>query len=101
MSESDSPRAEHDPSAELGLKNPVRDQERLGDRKYSVTPPRSKVRAPAQAESGKASCHSCRAELDPTESYRVDADEYVYHFCGTECFQRWHRLEEPPGSQPP
>ena len=95
MSKSNSRSAEHDPSAELGLENPVRDQERLGDRKYSVTPPRSEVRAPAEAEGGKASCHTCRTELDPRGAYRVDGKEYVYHFCGTECFERWQTREGP------
>ena len=99
MRDSKSPPAEHDPSAKLGLKNPVRDRDRMGDRKYSVTPPRSKVRAPADAESGKVSCHDCRAEIDPADSYRADADEYVYHFCGTQCYQRWHRSVEPPAAK--
>ena len=95
MSEPDEhPAVEHDPSAELGLKNPVRDQERLGERKYSVTPPRSKVRAPGDSVSGKASCRACEAELDPAGSYRIDGKEYVYHFCGAECFDRWRSQGE-------
>ena len=89
MSESNAPPPEHDPSAELGLRNPVRDRQRLGDRKYSVTPPRSAVRSPQQGTAGKVSCRSCSTELDPVDSYRIDADEYVFHFCGAECFERW------------
>jgi hypothetical protein len=92
MSQSKAP-PEHDPSAELGLRNPVRDQERIGDQKYSVTPPRSKVRAPAEnetgKETGKVSCRACSTEIDPVDSYRIDAEEYVYHFCGTDCYARW------------
>lgn len=84
---------EHDPSAELGLTNPVRDQERLGDGKYGVTPPRDKVRAAADSITGKASCQACNAELDPVGSYRIDAEEYVYHFCGDACYQRWREAE--------
>ncbi|MGH8666671.1 MAG: DUF3330 domain-containing protein [Burkholderiales bacterium] len=94
MSESKKPPPEHDPSAELGLRNPVRDQERIGEQKYSVTPPRSKVRAPEDSESGKVSCRACSAELDPTRSYRIDAEEYVYHFCGTECYARWRENDD-------
>lgn len=96
MSESESKQrsSEHDPSAELGLKNPVRDQERLGDSKYSVTPPRSEVRAPADSITGKPSCEACNAALDPVDSYRVDAGEYIYHFCGDACFQRWRQQRE-------
>ena len=89
MTASERPAKEHDPSAELGLRNPVRDQERVGDSKYSVTPPRSKVRAPADSETGRPTCQACNAELDPVDSYRIDADEYVYHFCNAACHQRW------------
>ena len=24
-------------------------------------------------------------------SYRVDGKEYVYHFCGTQCYERWQQ----------
>ncbi len=89
MSDSKRNAPEHDPSAELGLRNPVRDQDRLGDEKYSVTPPRSEVHAAGEAHGEKVACGACRAELDPLRSYRIDADEYVYHFCGAECYQRW------------
>jgi hypothetical protein len=89
MSEPSKVPPEHDPSAELGLRDPVRDKDRIGAQKYSVTPPRSKVRAPEDSESGKVSCRACSAELDPTRSYRIDAEEYVYHFCGDECYARW------------
>ena len=92
--EASAPPPEHDPSAELGLRNPVRDQERLGDRKYSVTPPREAVRAPQESVAGKTTCPTCSAELDPVDAYRVDAEEYVFHFCGAECFERWRRQQE-------
>jgi hypothetical protein len=82
---------EHDPSAELGVKNPVRDQQRLGAEKYNVTPPRSEVRAPQEQEGVNTSCTACRAELDPVHSYRIDADAYAYHFCGEDCYQRWRQ----------
>ena len=96
----DDPRA-HDPSAELGLRNPVRDKDRIGEQKYSVTPPRSKVRAPEQSESGKVSCRACAAELDPSRSYRIDAEEYVYHFCGTDCYARWRDTGDRSGAERP
>jgi hypothetical protein len=94
MSENKSSAPEHDPSAELGLRNPVRDRERLGEEKYSVTPPRSEVRAPAEKSATKVSCRACNAELDPTDSYRIDADEYVYHFCSAQCHARWQDAEQ-------
>jgi hypothetical protein len=87
----DRKRLEHDPSSELGLKNPVRDEQGLGDEKYSVTPPREEVQAPAERRDLHVSCSTCRAELDPVHSYRIDADEYVYHFCGNDCYRHWRR----------
>jgi hypothetical protein len=94
MSESKPPAPELDPSAELGLRNPVRDQERIGDQKYSVTPPRSKVRAPTDAESASVACRTCNAQLAPADSYRIDAEEYVYHFCNAECYAHWRSDED-------
>lgn len=38
---------ENDPSAELGLRSPVRDKEKLGDEQYSVTPPRDEIQPPS------------------------------------------------------
>src|SRR5690606_31260817 len=69
MSQEKSRAVEHDPSAELGLKSPVRDQARIGDTKCSVTPPRTKVRSAEDSETGKVSCYACSAELDPVHSY--------------------------------
>jgi hypothetical protein len=90
-SRDDRKRLEHDPGSELGLKNPVRDQQRLGDEKYSVTPPRDEVAAPAEQQDLRVSCSACHAELDTMNSYRVDAAEYVYHFCGDGCYRHWRR----------
>jgi hypothetical protein len=94
MNETKPPAPEHDPSAELGLRNPVRDQERIGDQKYSVTPPRSKVRAPDESESGAVTCRACSTELASTDSYRIDAEEYVYHFCSAQCYAQWRSDED-------
>lgn len=76
---------QRDPSAELGLRNPVRDKAKLGDAQYSVTPPREAVR-PAGAH---VRCTECDATLDPGQSYRSDGEEYAYHFCDAACHTRW------------
>jgi hypothetical protein len=92
MSEAKNPQdaheAEIDPSAELGLRNPVRDKAKLGDTQYSVTPPRAEVRAPQDSEA-QVFCAACQTELEAGQSYRSDGQEYAYHFCGAECFGRW------------
>lgn len=77
-----------DPGAELGLHNPVRDKEKLGDEQYSVTPPRGDVTAPADREGAR--CAQCSSELDPRHAYRVDGEEYAYYFCDVSCRDRWH-----------
>jgi len=91
---SDSKRVEHNPSAELGLTDPIRDRKKLGDEKFSVTPPREDVRAPSDQEPEVVSCAACEAELDPVHSYRIDADEYAYHFCGDDCYRQWRARAE-------
>jgi len=87
------PELERDPSAELGLRNPVRDKSKLGDTQYSVTPPREEVAPPETgAEHPHAgACQTCQRELDPARSYRIDGEEYVYYFCGENCYASWRR----------
>ncbi len=87
---------ERDPSAELGLRNPVRDKAKLGDTQYSVTPPREAV-APVQSQEPQprqSLCHSCQRELDPLRSYRIDGEEYVYYFCGESSYSSWRHAAE-------
>jgi hypothetical protein len=108
MSQANRPRdtrdVENDPGAEPGLHGPVRDKAKLGDTQYSVTPPRSEVRAPQQSDA-HVTCSACEAALDPTRSYRSDAQEYAYHFCDAQCFGRWrsdhdaHRSGVAPANQ--
>ena len=80
---------ESNPSAELGLHNPVRDKAKLGDSQYSVTPPRREVQAPTRSMANAGTCVACSAELDPNSAYRPDSEEYIYHFCGPDCYARW------------
>ncbi|MCC6534785.1 MAG: DUF3330 domain-containing protein [Burkholderiales bacterium] len=87
--------AQRDPSAELGLRDPVRDKARMGDTRYSVTPPRESVRSPRDDGSAPDTCCSCSAQLDPSHAYRIDAEEYVYHFCGSDCYARWRAKTHP------
>ncbi len=81
---------ESDPSAELGLRSPVRDKEKLGDEQYNVTPPREAIHPPNAAQGGER-CKACAAEVSPEQSLRSDADEYDYYFCNVDCRERWQR----------
>jgi hypothetical protein len=90
---------ENDPSAELGLRSPVRDKERLGDEKYNVTPPRDAVRPPEPPQGGGERCSECSAPVDPKEALRSDAKEYSYYFCDTGCRDRWQRQRDSTGNR--
>lgn len=37
------------------------------------------------------SCKECCAEIASSSGYGISAevDEYVYHFCGQECYEKW------------
>lgn len=85
---------EHDPSAELGLRDPVRDKAKLGDTQYGVTPPREEVESP-QTSGGAASCSECNKALDPAHPYRADGEEYAYHFCNADCHAHWRARHLP------
>ena len=88
---------ETDPSAELGLRNPVRDKAKLGDTQYGVTPPREEVQSP-QSTGAAATCTECNQQLDLAHPYRADGEEYAYHFCSPECHERWrarHAADDP------
>lgn len=80
---------ENDPSAELGLRSPVRDKQKLGDEQYNATPPREAVRPPDQAPKTER-CTQCSAPLDRSHAVRSDAEEYDYYFCDVNCRDRWH-----------
>ena len=85
---SDADSLQTDPSAELGLRSPVRDKEKLGDEQYNTTPPREEVRPP---EAPTDACTQCAAPLDRARAVRSDAKEYDYYFCDVNCRDRWHR----------
>ncbi len=84
---------ETDASAELGLRNPVRDKKKLGDEQYNVTPPRDEIQPPS-VSAGHERCGACSAELDPQNALRSDAKEYAYYFCGVECQDHWQRTRD-------
>lgn len=45
----------------------------------------------------KVSCAVCLKEVPKSEAKSGEAQDYVLHFCGIECFERWKRdQDEPP-----
>ena len=45
-----------------------------------------------------ATCELCLAELPPDEIENSDAQDYVRHYCGPDCFEQW-RLRDHPSAQ--
>ena len=42
-------------------------------------------------------CSVCRHEVPATEAISFEATDYVAHFCGLECYQRWLNTSHTPG----
>lgn len=42
---------------------------------------------PAEVET--VQCEICLAEIPLSEAKNAEADDYVMHFCGLECYDRW------------
>jgi hypothetical protein len=47
------------------------------------------VCAPGEGEA-TVSCSECCALLPPEQALNVEAEDYAYHFCGADCYARWH-----------
>mgnify|MGYP003578089264 FL=1 len=37
----------------------------------------------------QVSCHTCRHEIPLSEAVVPEARDYVVHFCGLDCYERW------------
>ncbi len=47
---------------------------------------------PASVEPVK--CEVCLKEVPASEAKSAEANDYVMHFCGLECYQQWQQQEE-------
>ena len=39
-------------------------------------------------------CEICLKEIPASEARNEEASDYVLHFCGLECFDKWRSLED-------
>ena len=39
-------------------------------------------------------CTVCQKEVPASEAYVQEAGDYVYYFCGPDCFETWRRAAE-------
>ena len=42
-------------------------------------------------------CGTCRDEIPQSEAMSFEASDYVVHFCGLDCYQRWLVASRTPG----
>lgn len=42
------------------------------------------------------SCEICMKEIPATEARSEEADDYVRHFCGLDCYDKWRSQAEKP-----
>ena len=46
------------------------------------------------SEIEKVSCDICRKEVPLSEAMIPEAEDYVAHFCGLECYTQWKQQSE-------
>ena len=51
-----------------------------------------------RTESELVACDVCLKEVPRSEATVPEAADYVVHFCGLECYEKWkNQQEKPPG----
>ena len=47
-------------------------------------------------------CGTCMKEVPLSEAKSAEAEDYVVHFCGLECYEQWikHRSKARPAAKP-
>ena len=55
-------------------------------------------RKPAPAEERRVNCKVCMKEVPLSAAKSDEASDYVFYFCGSDCYAKW-RLKE--GTNPP
>lgn len=57
---------------------------------YNPTPPRDKIKPPEQDESVQGhACDTCGRKLIRETTLRAEAEDYVRHFCGQDCKDKY------------
>lgn len=45
----------------------------------------------------KVACNACMKEIPVSEAHSGEADDYVRHFCGLDCYDKWRAQEHKTG----
>lgn len=51
-------------------------------------------------EPDQVSCEVCMKEIPRSEAQASEATEYVFYFCGPECFEKWRQDRGPDDPDP-
>ena len=52
-----------------------------------------KTEHPVPQAPPQLSCEVCLTEIPSTVAHTVEGEDYVHHFCGTDCLERWHQAD--------
>lgn len=61
----------------------------MSSRENSKDPP-----APKQFEEVMVACKVCLEEVPVSEAKSEEASDYVAHFCGLDCYEKWLKSSE-------
>ena len=50
---------------------------------------------PEDEETQLLNCEICMKEIPAESEEYLEADEYVRHFCGIECYSKWKNKNDP------
>ncbi len=63
--------------------------------------PRKPDEVAGSPDEPQVSCAVCLKEVPLSEAHTAEAVDYVAHFCGLECYEKWrHQPEEEPEPPP-
>lgn len=46
------------------------------------------------AEPETVPCEVCLKEVPRSEAKNIEVDDYMLHFCGIDCYDKWHKEKE-------
>lgn len=53
--------------------------------------PRPPATPQTSADDATLSCEECLSEIPASVAHSLEGPDYVHHFCGLECYERWQQ----------
>jgi len=54
----------------------------------------AKTKPPEAVTSEQIACEICLKEVPASEAHIAEAEDYIVHFCGLECYNQWKQLQQ-------